>query len=191
MKPTTKWILGVLGPVLTAVLIYWLTPPRPTPGPALAPAPAPAPTPAPPVPNLTSYPWDGRVIDAAKRSVLSNTAVAIEISGQKYTDSTDDEGRFIFLIPISTQPYIAVVTVLAQGYNEFTRQLTVDATNHLERLTEVELTPMAPTAPPAPAGHPSPKPLLHANVAALAYRPKPQDQAVKVTLPPTLTMRGR
>jgi hypothetical protein len=129
------------------------------------------------------------VIDAAKRSVLSNTAVTVEISGQKYTDSTDDEGRFIFLIPFSTQPYVALVTVSAQGYNEFTRQLTVDATNHLERLPEVDLAPVAPTAPPA-SGHPSPSPHVHANIGALAYRPKPQDQAVKVQLPRALT-RGR
>jgi hypothetical protein len=187
MSSTSKWILGVMGPVITAVLIYWLTPPRPSPD-TTPPSSQPAAT----VPEATSYSWDGRVIDGAKKSVLSNTAVTLEIAGQKSTDATDDEGRFIFLIPKTTQPFIAHLTVGAQGYNEFTRQLTLDSrTNQLEALREIALTPVppSPTTPVPPQTFP--KPVIHANVAALAYRPKSQDQAVKVQLPPSMLMRVR
>ena len=140
-----KLILGVGGPVLVGVAVYWLTepikdllfPPKPEPPPVTVT------TDQPPKPQ--KYPWDGRVIDKVKDQVLSNVDVSLAILGKTFTIRTDSEGRYIFMVDMSLEPFVAVLSAAAQGYQPFTRQLTLDFDGRLERQSEIRLIPVPPT----------------------------------------------
>ena len=168
-----KGILGILGSVLTAVMIFWLTDGlrdsfRPS---------------QPSIPSQPqSYHWDGRVIDRAKAQLLSNVDVSLDIRGTRFTDKTDSEGRYIFIVYKSVEPFIAVLNVAAQGYEPFTRKLTVDSNGVLERQSEVGLTLLAP-APTDASAVLLPRPRLMEKAASIVYKPRSAESAVKTALP--------
>jgi hypothetical protein len=174
-----NWVLGIVGAVITPVLIYWLTvgfrqwqDSPPAPGPP------------------QTYSWDGRVIDQAKDALLANVEVSLAILGKTFTDKTDSEGRYIFVLTRSSEPFVAELSVGAQGYREFTRKLTVDASGVLEHQSQIALMPLAPAPPtldPAPVAT-LPKPQLKEMAAAVRYHPRNLDSAVRIALPPS---RGR
>jgi hypothetical protein len=179
-----KWSLSVAGSVVAAVAIYWLTEPIKDFFKSEPPPPTVKSTPA-QTPKPQKYPWDGRVIDKVKDQLLANVDVSLAILKNTYSQRSDSEGRYIFIVDESVEPFVAVLSAAAQGYQPFTRQLTLDFNGRLERQSEIRLTPV----PPAPtiANPKLPIPMLMQRAAAIPYRPRSVEAAVQVDLPP----RGR
>jgi hypothetical protein len=163
-----KWILGIVGSVLAAVLGFWLT------------------TglhdwwQSPPAPEPQSYSWDGRVKDDKTDQLLSNVEVSLEIRSQISTQKTDSEGRYIFLFPRSVEPFTADLKAAAQNYQPFTRHLTLASNGELERQSEIALK-RAEASAPVNASLPQAVPKEMAKL--ILYQPKQKAQATKVVVP--------
>ena len=161
-----KWILGVLGPLLVAVLGYWLTDPlrdwwlgNDTP---------------------QSYRLDGRVIDGNQNRLLSKVAISLEIrGGETFTDETDSEGRYLFDVPV---PAIAVLKAAALGYKEYRRNIPIATNTAIGNQPDIVLTP-EPSPPTVPPSVRFPRPVLTEKAPVIRYEPRRSDTAVKVRVP--------
>jgi carboxypeptidase family protein len=159
-----KWILGVLAPVLSALLIFWLVD----------------------APKewlfgrgkSQSYQFDGRVIDANQNRLLSNVAVSLEIrGGTTFNDKTDSEGRYLFSLD---EPAIALLRAAAQGYKEFTRNIAIDTSRGTQ--PDIVLAP-EPSPPPGPPIVLLPRPGLMEKAPMIRYEPRRSETAIKVRVP--------
>ena len=107
---TTALLLAIV----PAVAIYWLT--QGLPG-WLSKKPA-----DPPATQMV----DGRVIDAGEQRLVSGAAVVLEIGGVNNSDTTDSEGRFLFVLTRAATPLAALLIVRAQGYEAYSLNVALE-----------------------------------------------------------------
>jgi hypothetical protein len=112
-KAVIKWAAGILATVISSVLIYYLT------------------TPKPPVPAEASTQIEGRVIDLATRSLVEGARVTLRAGKYSGSQSTDSLGRYGFDVPLP-QTTEATFIIEAAGYPAY----SVNGT--LKKLSAVE-----------------------------------------------------
>jgi len=133
----TKTSSGLLLAIVPAVAIYWLTlgfpwsPKKPS--------------------NPASQSFDGRVIDATSQRLLSGAAVILDLAGVATIDTTDSEGRYLFNLAQPATPVAAVLTVRAQGYQDYVLNIGPDLP---QPLPDIPLQPSPPQSSPHPASAP-------------------------------------
>jgi hypothetical protein len=131
--------------IVPAVAIYWLTQGVPSWLSKKTPEPA----------GLT---FDGRVIDAATQRLLSGAEVVVEVAGVSTVDTTDSNGSYLFELGQATVPAGATLTVRAQGYQDYVRNLGPNLPNPLPDIAlQPQSAPASPAAPGSPATAQAPK----------------------------------
>ena len=167
---TTALLLAII----PAVAIYWLTQGLPA---WLSKTPATNPT--------QSQSVDGRVMDASAKRLLSGAAVLLELAGVTNSDTTDSEGRFLFVMTRAATPVAALLTVHAQGYQPYTLNIDLNAP---ELVQDIELQPQPePPQSPVQTGRGAKIPLrvlpivkLTSLAASVPYTKRQLGTAVKV-----------
>ena len=142
-----KTLLGGLGAVLSAVLIYWLT--DGLSGWMSAKQDQPS-------TEGQSYYFDGQVVDNATRSLLSGVEIKLTIGDTTTSDRTDSEGKYLFSVPKAGQQLAAIFVASAAGYRMYTRNLRSDPAAVLESVPTVFLQAEPPPSPQNPAAPTAP-----------------------------------
>ncbi len=159
--------------ILSGVAVFWLTQGVIMLWPIIFP-------PAPPPSNIA---FNGRVIDSDKRILLSGAEVSFGIANTVTTDQTDSDGRYAFSIPKPAQSVVAVLTVSAQGYQPYSRQLPSVSWDQAEQdLYIVPIPPAVQPPPPDPHSNPaSPPPVVQPGrrADAVVYMPRKMPAVVK------------
>jgi hypothetical protein len=106
------WILGILGAVITAVLIFWAEQQLTQ-------------KPAPPLPSHTFVSINGRVIDRAANRLLQNALVELSGKSLKEEQSTDSEGRYAFTLEDFDPRMSGSMMIQAAGYKPLTLNLSL------------------------------------------------------------------
>jgi hypothetical protein len=131
-----KWVAGIVGPILvaviSAVLIAHFT--KPTPSPT---------TPPPPITV------EGRVINDSSSGLIPGAKISIQGPGLSGEDMSDSEGRYLFQFPKAT-PTVVHLDIQASGFQDFRRTISLQGDDN----EEIRLKPSAPPPPPPP-GNPT------------------------------------
>ncbi len=136
-----KWVAGILATVISSVLIYYLTIPKP-----------------PRLPE-SSIQIEGRVIDLATKSLIEGAHVTLRAGKYSGSQSTDSVGRYGFDVPLP-ETTEATFEIVAVGYPRY----SVNGT--LKKLSEVDDNQLlheavggaSPTTGSAAPASPSPTP---------------------------------
>jgi hypothetical protein len=106
------WILGILGAVITAVLIFyveqWITKPPP-----------------PPPPTHSFVSVNGRVIDRAANRLLQNAIVRLRVETFNENQSTDSDGRYAFTLEDFDPKLSGSMQIEASGYKPLSLNLSL------------------------------------------------------------------
>jgi hypothetical protein len=154
---TTALLLAIV----PAVAIYWLT--QGLPG-WLSKKPA-----DPPATQMV----DGRVIDAGEQRLVSGAAVVLEIGGVNNSDTTDSEGRFLFVLTRAATPLAALLIVRAQGYEAYSLNVALETPELVQDIAlQRQAEPPAPT--PGASGAARIPPLMIPKSAVKGPSPQPQ-----------------
>jgi len=189
MTQKTSITTALLLAIIPGVAIYWLTAGLPD---WLSKKPVAA-------PPATSLSFDGRVIDANMQRLLSGAAVSLELGAVTSADTTDSEGRYLFVMANAAPPVAAILKVSVQGYELYTLNIGPDVP---EPLPDILLLPPAPALATeqgrgarkipellpakraAPAESPVLRPALMTSLAAgVPYTKRPLATAVRIAPP--------
>jgi hypothetical protein len=135
--PVKKAIIGAASAVLifwlTQGVYSWLTKPK-DPGPK----------------TLTSFFFEGRVVDSNTRQLLSGAGVSMSIPGVRVSpDTTDAEGRFLFTLEEAAKPVAALLTVRARGYQAYSEHIPSNAAGAFDPVPDISLKPVPVNTQPA------------------------------------------
>jgi hypothetical protein len=126
-SPVFKWIGGILTPVLTAVLIYYLTRPKP---------------------QALAIDVEGRAVDISRAptSLVAGATVKLEAGTFSGIQVTDNEGRYVFEIDNLPGTTPATFSIDAEGFQHFAVNKT------LEQLSNTDEGQLAEEIATIPAG---------------------------------------
>src|ERR1700760_1733360 len=162
-----KSVGGITGAVITGVLIYHFTQPKPTP-------------PTPPV-VLPQLGLNGFVRDSATQAIVKNALVTVGLGAAVAEQRTDDNGQYAFILTGTGATGNDVsVTVAANGYQEWSGSLTIPSGPQIE---DFNITPVAtaaatppaavqPVTPPNPGAPAAAAPIVPAR-AGVVFKPLP------------------
>ena len=124
-SPVFKWIGGILTPVITAVLIYYLTRPKP---------------------QALAIDVEGRAVDISKvpTSLVAGATVKLEAGTFSGVQVTDNEGRYVFEIDNLPGTTPATFTIDAKGFQHFAVNKTLEQlsnTDESQLVEEIETNP--------------------------------------------------
>jgi hypothetical protein len=113
-----KWVAGILGAVITAVLSavlinYFTNKPKPAES------------------NTPTISIEGRVIDASSNRLISGAKILLEGAPRPNEDTSDSEGRFLF--QLSRRSNVAHLIVQSSGYQDYRRAISLQE-NHTEEI---------------------------------------------------------
>jgi hypothetical protein len=131
----------------------------------------------------SSQSFEGRVIDANTQRLLSGARVVLQLGNVTANDTTDSEGRYLFVTVQLATPVAANIEVDAQGYQVYSLNFDSSAPEPLQDIL-MEFQPPAPT-PGEGSGVPrNPRPLQpKATVAEAPVRPRPQSTTASKSAP--------
>jgi len=127
-----------------------------------------------------SYSFDGRVIDASTRRLLSNAEVLLSVAGITNRDHTDSDGRYLFMIQRAGHALAALLDVRAQGYNVYTRHIKSDESGVLAGIEDIALQPTSPQTPTSPLNATFPRVQVMREVTRVPYQKRSVETAVPV-----------
>lgn len=124
-SPVFKWIGGILTPVITAVLIYYLTRPKP---------------------QSVGIDVEGRAIDISKvpTSLVAGATVRLDAGTFSGVQVTDNEGRYVFEIDNLPGTTPATFTIDAKGFQHFAVNKTLEQLSNTDEgqlAEEIETNP--------------------------------------------------
>lgn len=133
-----NWILGIVGSVITAVLIFVITQSltKKTPN----------------SPTIVSV--NGRVFDNVAKRLLENVVVSLHISSFNEEQSTDSLGRYAFSLEGFDPRLSGSMHVTAPGYKPLTYNLSLQQMSETQDLYLDPLGPAPPTGVGAVTSHP-------------------------------------
>ncbi|HEY4358925.1 MAG TPA: hypothetical protein VGN16_24475 [Acidobacteriaceae bacterium] len=163
-----KSVGGITGAVITGVLIYHFTQPKPVA------------TTTPPI-VLPQLGLNGFVRDSATQTIVKDALVTVGLGTAVAEQRTDENGQYAFILTgTGTTDNEVSVTVAANGYQHWSGSLTVPAGPQIE---DFDITPIATAvvtppvtgqpANPATPGPPGPVAPVAAAKAGVVFRPLP------------------
>jgi hypothetical protein len=154
-----NWILGILGSVLTAVLILVITP-YITKKQGQGPAPGSGPKP------VTIVSVNGQVFDNAAKRLLENVVVGLHVESLNEEQRTDSLGRYAFSVEGFDPRLSGSIHVQAPGYKPLTYNLSL---KEMSDMRDLYLDPAAPAPPTGVAATPDAKAVISHAVPANRY----------------------
>ena len=151
------WILGILGAVITAVLIFWLEQWITKP-------------PTPPQPVHTIVSLNGRVIDRAANLLLQNAMVRLHVESLQEEQSTDSEGRYAFSLEDFDPRISGSMQIEAAGYKPLSVNSSLQEMSSMQDQLLDPLNPVHPADGNTPA-HPIAARPVGAPVGKYLVRP--------------------
>lgn len=148
-----SWILGILGAVITAVLIFVIEQKLTHP-------------PAAPKPREIIVHVAGQVLDASKH-VLENVHVTVQVATYDKTQSTDSLGRYNLSVENVNPDLSGSIRVEASGFKTVTYNETLQEMSNRESVVLDATSP----APPGGLGATSGGVVIHPAVAQYVKRP--------------------
>src|SRR6266849_1233402 len=125
-----KWVAGIVGPILvaviSAVLIAHFTKSTPPP-------------PAPPPPITV----EGRIINDSSSGLIPGAKISIQGPALSGDDMSDSEGRFLFQFPNAT-PTVVHLNIQASGFQDYRHTISLQGDDN----EEIRLKPSS-TPPPS------------------------------------------
>lgn len=144
-----SWILGIIGAVITAVLIFVIEQKLTQPA---TPTSAQKTTPArPPKPQDVIIHVAGQVLDSANR-VLENVHITVQVSSFDKSQSTDSLGRYNLSVENVNPELSGSIKVEAAGYKTLTYNETLQQMSNRESVVLEALGSTAPRGVNATAG---------------------------------------
>jgi hypothetical protein len=150
-----NWILGILGSVVTAVLILVITPyvtKKTGTGPGAKP--------------VTIVSVNGQVFDNAAKRLLENVVVGLHIESFHEEQTTDSLGRYAFSVEGFDPRLSGSMHVEAPGYKRLTYNLSL---KQMSEMQDLYLDPAGPAAPTGVGAAPDGKAVTSHPVTATRY----------------------
>lgn len=126
------WILGILGAVITAVIIFWVQQQL-------------SQKPAPPPPAHSIVSVNGRVFDRGAKRLLENAVVRLHLASLQEEQRTDSEGRYAFSVEDFDLRQSGSMQIEAAGYKPLTFNLSLQEMSAMQDQFLDVLNPAPPT----------------------------------------------